>query len=151
MVQQIIEPKISKDDILLYDRVKHAIESLPMVRETHVPIDIQIEDGVVTLSGIVLSPVMRRAVLYVTATTPGVRKVVDNLTDDSQIEMGVAQALASDSTLKERGISVSSYQGAVTLSGKVISEEERRAAIERASEVPGARMVIDRLIVADEA
>jgi osmotically-inducible protein OsmY len=137
-------------DLELLEAVTQAVESMPLVRETHVPVEITVESGVVTLNGVVMTGVMRRGVLYKASTTPGVQKVIDNLYEDPQIENAVAHALATDDSLKELPfVTVRSYRGNVTLSGKVTREKERAAVIAIASGVEGVRDVIDELTIAE--
>ena len=137
-------------DIELMEAVTAAIESMPLVRETHVPIEITVENGVVTLNGVVLTGVMHRGVLYKASTTPGVKKVIDNLYQDPQIESEVSRALASDERLTAPPfVTVRSYRGDVTLSGKIASEEEREAVIAIATGVSGVRTILDDLSIAE--
>jgi osmotically-inducible protein OsmY len=142
----VTEQQISSKDLLLQERVTQAIHDLLMVRETRAPITTLAQDGVVTLQGNVLSEIMRRAVQYKAATTPGVTKVIDELYDDPSIELAVAAAL-SDGTLAGRAIITTCYRGEVTLTGKVEGENERAAAIEIAAQVKGVRAVVDHLQV----
>jgi osmotically-inducible protein OsmY len=145
--QAVTEQQLSSKDLLLQERVTQAIQGLVMVRETRAPITVLAQDGVVTLKGNVLSEVMRRAVQYMAATTPGVTKVIDELYDDPSIEFAVAAALA-DGVLAGRSIITTCYRGEVTLTGEVGSEDERAAAMEAATRIDGVRTVVDHLQVA---
>ncbi len=144
---QLIQEQQSLADLDIYEAVVEAIESFNPIRETRVPVEVTVKDGVVTLEGVVFTDTMRRMILYAASTTPGVRKVVDRLHDDKSLELAVAQALMADPTLRTSPspIRVSSYAGTVTLYGKVNSKQERLAAIAVAARVPGVRTVIDRL------
>jgi osmotically-inducible protein OsmY len=144
---QLVREQQTLTDLDIYEAVVEAIESFNPIRETRVPVEVTVKDGVVTLEGIVFTDTMRRMILYAASTTAGVKKVIDRLYDDESLEIAVAQALAADPTLSTipSPISVSSYAGAVTLHGKVSSKQERLAAIAVASQIPGVRTVIDRL------
>jgi osmotically-inducible protein OsmY len=62
----------------------------------------------------------------------------------------VAQALAGPTVLgaEEASVIVASYQGVVTLSGRVASDQKRMAVIEAAGKVTGVQTVIDNLSMA---
>lgn len=144
---QLTQEQQSLTDLDIYEAVVEAIESFNPIRETRVPVEVTVKDGIVTLEGVVFTDTMRRMILYAASTTAGVRKVVDRLYDDKGLELAVAQALMADPTLRmvSSPIRVSSYAGTVTLYGKVSSKQERLAAIAVASRVAGVRAVIDRL------
>ncbi len=143
--QQTVIPHRSDIDLDIYERVLEAVEDDQVVRETRVPVFVSVEDGVVTVSGNVLSETMRERVLFAAAATPGVKKVIDNLYSDPEIERTVAGRLAGESALKENTIEISSYQGVVTLVGEVSDEPQRQLAVSLAAATPGVRQVIDRL------
>lgn len=136
-------------DLYIYEAVRNALDGLTQVRETRAPLEITVENAVVTIDGAVFTEPMRRAVLFTASTVPGVRKVVDRLYDDEDLRIAVAQALAAAPELREarEPIGVASYQGAITLYGKVNTQEERRAATKLASGVRGVRRVLDNLVV----
>ena len=151
MEEQAIDLQIPETDIELQEAVTGAINSMVMVRESHVPLEVSVKSGVVTLNGVVLTGVMRRGVLYKVTTTPGVHKVIDNLYEDPQIEGAVARALATDDSLKKQPpfVTVASYRGDVTLSGRVASDEERETIKAIASGVAGVRRVFDQLTIVE--
>jgi hyperosmotically inducible protein len=130
-----------------------AIHSLSVVRESRSPVEVSVEDGVVTLRGWVLSDVMRRVVIGAAEATPGARRViVDQLYDDSNLRLAVGRALAAVPLLsRQSNIYVSCYQGMVTLAGQVSDEEERDVALQAAASVEGVRSVVERLSVRSTA
>lgn len=134
-------------DVDTYEAVKIALDRLDILREIHAGLSIKAANGVVTLSGIVVSTMMRYEVIRAVAGVLGVTKVIDNLTDDSQIKMAVATALAADPDIKiyQPSISVNSYQGTVVLSGAALPETQRVKAREIALKVPGVRAVIEQI------
>ncbi len=145
--QQALGTQLSEHDLEIYENVTAAINNDTVVRESRVPIEVHVEDGIVTLSGIVLSEVMRQRVLFAAATTPGVKKVIDHLYSDRQIEQDIARALAEDPLLRGAHVEISSYQGTVTLYGVLESTEQKEAALKLAGGVPGVRRLHDLLEV----
>ncbi len=139
---------LSEMDLDITERVVEAIDADGVVRELRVPVEVSVENGVVTVSGVVRTETVRQRVLFAAATTPGVEKVIDRLVSDREIEEAIAGRLASDSTLGGRHIEITSYAGQVTLVGRVDSEDERQQAISLALETPGVRRVMDQLAVA---
>lgn len=56
-----------------------------------------------------------------------------------------------DPDIKARTIDVATINGVVTLTGRVLSLQERQRATELASRVDGVRNIVDRLTIAEEA
>jgi len=127
-----------------YTSVMEAIGNLDIVRESHPPLNVTVEQGVVTLSGVALSRMMRHAMLRAAAMTPGVAKVVDKLVDDTQLRLAVANELAAEPSLRQHQPSmiVDSYAGMITLSSAKLSEADQAKAREVASRIAGAQGVI---------
>ncbi len=138
-------------DLDLEEAVCAAINSLDFVRESQLELSVTVLQGVVTLGGVVLTRIMRRAVTTMAAMVPGVEKVIDNLTTDADLQIIVSQKLAMVPDLRSEVIRVSSYRGLVTLHGDVASTEDAAHALELAENVPGVRGVIDRMDVAAAA
>jgi len=130
------------------EQVMAAINRLVFVRESRPQINITVADGVVTITGVVISEIIRKAVLWAASTTPGVKGVVDELHTDTELRTAVARALGADPALAGRRIFVTAYQGVVTLVGQVASREERKAAAKAASEIKGVRSVVADISVA---
>jgi osmotically-inducible protein OsmY len=147
--QQAVHPGPSGADLDLREAVLEAIESHDVVRESRTQVEVSVEDGVVTLGGVALTASMRRRILYAAATVPGVHKVIDRMYDDEELKVTVAQTLAADPALQNlpRPIGVTSYQGAITLYGRVASDEQQAAAVAAASQVAGVRRVTGNLTV----
>jgi osmotically-inducible protein OsmY len=80
-----------------------------------------------------------------------VATVVDPRHDqkDGRITTAVMTRLAAHPVLAARQVDVDTFEGAVTLSGRVTTDEERRAALEVARGTEGAREVVDNLNVED--
>lgn len=136
-----------RTDDRIYEEVVATIQNLNIVRETRPPIKATVTNGVVTLEGVVISQVMRRAVLWAASIVSGVQEVVDHLYDDSGLRVAVARGLATDPLLSERKIFVTAYQGVITLSGEVESEDERQSAVATTAQVEGVRSVTPNLTI----
>lgn len=141
-------------DVDVQEAVVDAIESLDFVREAAVALDIQVEDGVVSVTGVVLTRIMQRAVLTTVASVPGVQRVIDNLWNDTELEITISRALVSDDATRadQPNVGVSSYRGDVTLYGEVSTADAANGAAAATVEVAGVRSVLNRLTVpAEEA
>jgi osmotically-inducible protein OsmY len=134
-------------DLDLYEAVVEAVEGLNIVREASVPLTITVSDGVVTVAGVVLTRIMRQAVLVTAALVPDVRKVIDRLHTDADIEIAISQALAADpgTQVLQPRIVVRSYRGDVTLAGALDDPHAIQAAEAIALTVPGVRSVTNHL------
>jgi osmotically-inducible protein OsmY len=136
---------VSEADMELEELVTEAIRRDTVIRETHVPIDVSVTDGVVTVSGVVLSRIMHDRVLFLAASVRGVKKVIDALFSDPEIEVAVAARIAEHKSFNNDQVDITSYHGRVMVTGEVDTEEERAEVVALAAAVPGVRQVIDRL------
>ena len=66
---------------------------------------------------------------------------------DSEVSSQVQSQLAGDSGLQDKGISVETAAGVVTLSGTVANDGQRTAASRYAASIPGVKQVINNLQV----
>lgn len=147
MAQQAMTQIEAADaDVNIDEAVMEAVAGLNMVRESRAPITVTVERGVVTLTGIVLSESMKRAVLYQAATTPGVVKVIDNLYEDPVLRQAVAAALAGDPITgpHQPSITITCYLGMVTLTGPALPDGVQSKAREIIASIPGVREVFAR-------
>ena len=80
----------------------------------------------------------------------GVANRIRVRTDHTVPDVGIriAEALARRAQRESAGISIAADDGVITLTGKVASLAERRAACGAAASVRGVREVVDRLTVA---
>lgn len=118
-----------------------------------------VQNGVVTLSGHAHDYPDRDAAVGYAATTPGVKEVIDDIQVDptSQmdwaIRMKVAQAIYGYPALEKyainpiRPIRISVQNGHVELYGTVDSQQDRQLAFMRAEAVPGVFSVKDYIQV----
>jgi hyperosmotically inducible protein len=145
-----LQQKLAKK--LEYDRVGYRDNAFNYIA-------VAVKDGVVTLSGDAYWDVPRDSAMSIVARTQGVKDVVDNVKvlptsifDDS-IRRRTARAIYGDSVLGRYGIDPADPiriivdNGHVTLYGTVQSAMDKNIAGIRASAVPGAFSVENKLVV----
>jgi osmotically-inducible protein OsmY len=145
-----LEQKLAKK--LAYDRVGYYDNTFNYLA-------IEVKDGVVTLSGDTVWDVPKDSALAIVAQTPGVEDVVSDVTvlptslfDDS-LRARTARAIYRDSVLGRYAsdpvhpIRIVVDNGHVTLYGTVESAMDKNIAGIRASSVPGAFSVENKLVV----
>jgi osmotically-inducible protein OsmY len=115
---------------------------------------VEVDNGTVTLSGVVDNAEARRAAERDARNTVGVLMVRNHLqvrpanaVGDATITRKVEQALSRDPMLDRYGVVVTTYDGEVTLTGEVDSRFEKRLAEDDASTVAGVVDVHNRLDV----
>jgi hyperosmotically inducible protein len=120
---------------------------------------LNVKDGVVTLTGDVLFDVPKDSALNIVARTPGVKDVVNEVNVlpvsgvDNSIRRRMALAIYRDSVLSRyaidpvKPIRIVVDNGHVTLYGTVESAMDKNIAGLRASGVPGAFSVENKLVV----
>jgi osmotically-inducible protein OsmY len=145
-----LQQKLAKK--LAYDRVGYYDNAFNYVA-------INVKDGVVTLNGDTVNDVAKDSALAIVARTPGVKDVVNDVNvlpvsqfDDS-IRLRTARAIYRDSVLGRYDsdpvdpIRIVVENGHVTLYGSVQSAMDKDIAGMRASAVPGAFSVENKLTV----
>ncbi|NDJ37012.1 MAG: BON domain-containing protein [Chloroflexi bacterium] len=137
------------EDNYIKEAVDEAIDDVELIRQGNPPITVSVQDGVVTLAGVVMSGQMHRLALMAAATREGVVKVIDGLYEDRDLEIAVAGRLAEDPAIDalRPPILVSSYKGRVTLTGVIDSEEMAERALMVAAQTPGVLDVYSALKV----
>ena len=117
-------------------------------------INVDTQDGVVTLFGIVPDATAKTAAEANTRKVSGVKSVRNELqvvavanrnavdAKDDDIERGVEQTLKQSSELEKQNIDVDVKDGVVRLTGSVGSEDDRLAAGFAARSIPGVRAVL---------
>jgi hyperosmotically inducible periplasmic protein len=70
--------------------------------------------------------------------------------DDSTVASSVKMNLLDDDTAPGTSINVEAFKGKVQLIGFVRSDEQKKAAVERASSVDGVSKVVDAMVVVPE-
>jgi len=145
-----LQQKLAKK--LAYDRVGYYDNTFNYLA-------LDVKDGVVTLNGDTVSDVAKDSALAILTRTPGVKDVVNDVTvlpvsgfDDS-IRARTARAIYRDSVLGRYAsdpvhpIRIVVDNGHVTLYGTVQSAMDKTIAGMRASSVPGAFSVENKLVV----
>jgi osmotically-inducible protein OsmY len=147
-LQTVPNTDVPLTDLDIHEAVANAINDLDFVRESDLKLHVNVISGEATISGVVLSRIMHRAVVQAAASAPGVRRVIDNLMTDTDIEMAVGQALSKELDLVMTAeISAMSYRGTLILAGKAPGAEALQRATEIAAKVPGVVQVVNRLTV----
>jgi hyperosmotically inducible periplasmic protein len=123
-------------------------------------ISLNVQNGVVTLSGDVRDYPARDSALATAETSPGVKEVIDNINVlptspmDDEIRLRVARAIYGNSTLSkyaldpQKPIRIVVENGHVTLYGVVDSQMDKQIAEQQAKSVPNVFSVDDKLMVA---
>jgi hyperosmotically inducible periplasmic protein len=123
---------------------------------------LNVQNGVVTVSGDVVDYPSRDSALAILETTPGVKEVVDNINVlptspmDDQTRLQVARAIYGNSTLSryamdpQRPIRIVVNNGHVTLYGVVDNQMDKQVAEMQAKSVPNVFSVDDKIIVAGQ-
>jgi osmotically-inducible protein OsmY len=145
LVEQEQAFEFTDEDI--YQGLMDRIESLNEIRETHPMLAVQVHTGVATLSGTVASSITHHMLIRAAKETPGVKRIIDQLTDDQAICVAIATELATYPTFKalKTQIRVASYLGAVILAGPTLSQVDADQAELISRGVTGVREVLNRL------
>ena len=124
-------------------------------------INLQVQSGVVTLSGLVHNPVDKDSAMAVVENTKGVKGINDDLEVapnspfDDDIRLRVAQAIYGYGPLQRYAIDpqapirIAVENGHVALYGVVANQMDRQLAEMRAKQVPNVFSVEDHLVVAN--
>jgi len=147
---EALRDKLSK--ALAYDRVGYGTTAFNSI-------NLDVHNGVVTLSGTVYGPTDKSSALSLVSHTPGVRDVIDNLEVaptspmDDQLRVRLARAIYGDPVLSRyaldpaKPIRITVVNGNVVLTGVVSNEMEKNIAGIKANSVPGVFKVTNDLQV----
>jgi osmotically-inducible protein OsmY len=154
-------PAVSDNDIrenlaakLRYDRVGYGI--------VFNNLGVDVNDGVVTISGNVRDFPDRDSALAIASTTAGVKDVLDEIAVaptsimDDNLRIRMARAIYGHPSLKQYAIDPQApiriivENGHVELAGMVLNEMDRQLAFVRANSVPGTFSVTNHIAVASE-
>ena len=140
---------------LLDSGIRNAIESKFLwdkVIASHL-IDVEVVDGVATLSGTVKSLLDKERAVELTQIVRGVRSVVDRIEVDSgersdkEIKDDVQSILFADPAADSYEIGIEVDGGEVTMKGTVNSWAEKDLSRQIVRDVPGVKKIIDKLEV----
>ena len=115
-------------------------------------IDVETNDGIVTLSGSVNNILAKDGAIQVARMVKGVRGVIDRIKvtapaiPDDQLEKNIEQTLLNDPATAAYEVEPSSENGVVTLSGMVDSWQEKRLAEYVVKGVKGVSEVRNNLV-----
>ena len=134
-------------DRQLEDLVREAIERYATLRIWDHMLQIQADDGLVTLTGHVRTAPSKETAERIVRQVPGVRAIDNRLLIDTDLEIAVGRALAENAVTASSfpGILIGSAFGEIHLKGHVASPEIRQAAEQIAGQVPGVRAVKNEL------
>jgi osmotically-inducible protein OsmY len=140
----------SDADIAAY--IHKALRGYTPLYATAPPIHVEVEDGIVTLRGVVRGVALRHEAGRLAAEVVGAESVRNELLDDPTIERAVAQALATHpyARLITNPVLVKSYHGEGTLTGQVASQIQQMIAESVTRTVPGVSEVVNALVVTSE-
>ncbi len=126
-----------------------AFRSYDALHLTKPRIEVEVQEGAVTLRGVVLGAGQWGMAEKLAAEVNGVISVRNELLDDPTIEGDVARVLARDPKvrLSTSVVRIKSHNGVVTLRGPVLTQMQQMAAEAAVRSVPGVTDVINRLVV----
>ncbi len=147
------------DDATITTKVKAKLVADPEVNPFEIDVDTQ--QGVVRLSGVVDEPGQVSEAAKLARQTAGVRGVVNDIEvgskslgesiDDSVIVTRVKARIIADVDMNPFDIDVDAQKGVVTLSGRVGTEAQKDEAGRLAAATPGVRRVVNLLEVGEAA
>jgi hyperosmotically inducible protein len=146
------------DDAAITTKVKAKLTADPEINPFN--IDVDTDEGIVTLSGTVEDSQARNEAARLARNTGGVLRVINDIkvgdktigesVDDARIVASIKAKLTADDSVNPLNVDVDSNQGIVTLSGRVETQIARDAAGRVARETKGVKSVKNRLKVGDE-
>ncbi|MER3399381.1 MAG: hypothetical protein C4315_08565 [Chloroflexota bacterium] len=146
MTVQEALPPMAEADVDLWEDVH---EALLLAEPTSVSdIKITVEDGVVVLEGVVRTEVAKQLAPTIVGTIPWVKRVINRLVSDTELQIRVASAITSDPRFRRCGpVRVESFLGNVRLQGRVPTAEHKVLAEQIARQVPGVKALVNELTV----
>jgi osmotically-inducible protein OsmY len=137
-----------RPDSILVAAVIQALWKDSLFRRTEYRyIHVDVENGIVYLSGYVSSPSMSAGAEKAARKADGIWKVENQLAIDSEMTQTVSQAIGNDPRTKKARIFVGVNNGFVTLTGEASDLTSRSAAQEQAVAIPNVRGVLNSIRV----
>ena len=139
--------------------IRLAVESA-LFADDQIPenkIDVQVEDGIVVLSGTVSNLLAQEHTVQTVETLKGVRAIVNNISvdpvipSDQKLKKAVINALLIDPATDSYEVSVTAEAGVVTLKGQVESWQEKQLSEKVAKGVKGVKRVNNQLVWVPES
>jgi osmotically-inducible protein OsmY len=128
----------------IYDAIS-TYEPIRAIQGTY--IDVSVIDGTVSLSGNVASSIIKKKAEDLALSVEGVLAVQNLLVCDYDLELALAQALASNNDSKGERVLIRSSLGVVLLEGTVKSPQSKDAVETIAAKLNGVKRVINRLAI----
>ncbi|MEJ2352907.1 MAG: BON domain-containing protein [Anaerolineales bacterium] len=142
--EQNVDHKTDKADASIAEKVDHALWNIDVLRSTdYREINVYVKDGVVFLSGHVISAGNQQRAEVAARTTPGVLGVRSYLVPDDKIKREVAGALGKIEHVYGVKFFTGVQNGVVGLHGEVGSATVRSLAEKCSANIPGVRGVIN--------
>lgn len=143
------------DDATIASKVKNALIKDERVKARKV--DVDVVDGIVTLTGLVGTKAEVKRAVEVAGKVPHVKGVKNNLQvgtrtfgeaiDDQLIRSKIKTKLIGEPGIKSLNIDVDVLKGVVTLTGIVETKRQEKKVIELARSVAGVVKVVDNITV----
>ncbi len=137
-------PEFRPDDDIAIEMLRRLDESPVFQGINRYTARVDVDGGVVRLSGRVRSAELRQAAEDVAVGVRGVLSVDNQLVADDVLAASVVQALQANGAHVDE-LEVSVLLGQVKLRGRVATAQDRRAAAEVARAVPGVESVVNEL------
>ncbi|MBI4494102.1 MAG: BON domain-containing protein [Chloroflexi bacterium] len=133
------------------ERVRKVLWKHEPLRASDSSIQLQVERGIVRLSGRVRVQALKQIAAYLARSVEGVQGVQNDLVSDSEVVRAVADALAADPLTRPHVLRVDASLGQVRLAGIAPSLEVERRALEVARAVPLALDAVSAIEIDPQA
>jgi osmotically-inducible protein OsmY len=149
-----MKPKSRASDKEIRDKVLHELQRSPCIQDT--PLEVNADDGVVTLGGTVWSYDARVAAAAAAHQVDEIRDVANDIVveitpgmgrTDTEIAQAVRRMLEWGPSVPCQQIRTTTAEGCVTLTGWVACPKEREETARIAARVPGVQRVINDIRV----
>ena len=150
MAEQLVaEPQVFEleADRRLFLELRRRLWDYEPLRASRPRLEVEPTHGTVLIRGRVRTLAMKEMVSYLCQRVEGVTAVRNELISDTEVERGVADALAADPELGPLCLRVDARNGVATLSGDLPRPELEVRAVEAARSAPGVVEVISDLAV----
>ncbi len=153
MAEQMIraDEDLSEVDRELILAIRKTLWDYEPLRATKPVLDVQVDDGRVTLSGRVRTLAMKEIAEYLVRRLEGVRAIRNEVVADPEVVRAVADALAAEDDLAPLCVRIDARNGMAVLMGSAPGDEIIQRALDVASSVPVVAGVESRLVVQPES